>query len=235
MSTESYAADNVIEIGGTVMKVGAVMSLASAKIIAGIIEKAIEKSKDGKGRDTLTELIESRRELRVFPVFRQDIESFRREAFRQNLRYCILNDNASNSDVLPLIVLKEDENRMNRIYEKLHMYEYKSFPTLSAREKENRSDTPLSGKETERRNENENRDEHTPSFSETVLKGMPAGLAGKIVNPNRSEDDYSRYEGDRIDEISSSRESVRAAMEKLRKARDAYVAIEKGRDLAEAR
>ena len=93
---------------------------ASKELLA-IIYTILKDNQKTKGKTTLTNLLKSGKELKVFTVKRDELQTFIREAKRYGILYSALLDKNSKDGVVDIMVKVEDASKINRIVERFKL------------------------------------------------------------------------------------------------------------------
>ncbi len=93
---------------------------ASKELLA-IIYTILKDNQKTKGKTTLTNLLKSGKELKVFTVKRDELQTFIREAKRYGILYSALLDKKSKDGVVDIMVKVEDASKINRIVERFKL------------------------------------------------------------------------------------------------------------------
>lgn len=92
MSTETEAANQVVNMSLKSIEVMAKISGEGAKHLAVYLFAALQGQKRTKGSIRLESLLRSGKELKVFAVKNEDLATFCKEAKRYGVLYCALRD-----------------------------------------------------------------------------------------------------------------------------------------------
>ena len=124
MNTSGDAAEQVVRLGLESAEVAAKVTGSAAKEVAALLLAALknrDKSKI-KGRQRLTSMLRSGKELTIFTVKNQDMARFVADAKRYGVVYCVLREAKDNSHgVSEIMVRAEDAAKINRIVEHLQI------------------------------------------------------------------------------------------------------------------
>lgn len=97
---------------------------SAAKNIAAALYSVL-KNRDKtkiKGRQRLTSMLKSGRELKVFTVPEKHLKQFAAEAKRYGVVYCALREKGQSADgMVDILVRAEDASKINRIVERFHL------------------------------------------------------------------------------------------------------------------
>ncbi|WP_312104065.1 PcfB family protein [Pygmaiobacter massiliensis] len=124
MNSSGDAAEQIVRMSLEGIEVAAKITGAGAKNIAAILY-TILKNKDKnkiKGRQRLTAMLKSGKELKVFTVSEENLKQFTVEAKRYGVVYCALRGkNQSNDGLVDVMVRAEDASKINRIVERFKL------------------------------------------------------------------------------------------------------------------
>ena len=124
MNTSGDAAEQVVRLGWEGAVVAAKVTGSAAKEVAALLFAALknrDKSKI-KGRQRLTSMLRSGKELTIFTVKNQDMARFVADAKRYGVVYCVLREAKDNPHgVSEIMVRAEDAAKINRIVEHLQI------------------------------------------------------------------------------------------------------------------
>ena len=143
MNTSGDAAEQVVRLGLESAEVAAKVTGSAAKEVAALLLAALknrDKSKI-KGRQRLTSMLRSGKELNIFTVKNQDMARFVADAKRYGVVYCVLREAKDNPHgVSEIMVRAEDAAKINRIVEHLQI------ATVSAPEQEAAPENPTAAR-----------------------------------------------------------------------------------------
>ncbi len=124
MNSSGDAAEQIVRMSLEGVEVAAKITGAGAKNIAAMLY-TILKNKDKnkiKGRQRLTAMLKSGKELKVFTVSEENLKQFTVEAKRYGVVYCALRGkNHSNDGLVDVMVRAEDASKINRIVERFKL------------------------------------------------------------------------------------------------------------------
>ena len=124
MNTSGDAAEQIVRMSLEGVEVAAKITGSAAKNIAVMIY-TILKNKDKsktKGRQRLTSMLKSGKELKVFTVSEDNLKQFATEAKRYGVVYCALRGTGkSNDGIVDVMVRAEDASKINRIVERFKL------------------------------------------------------------------------------------------------------------------
>ena len=222
MSYEANAVDDALKISGTVLKMTAFLSYEGARFFVEMMERIISNAKHDENYKKFTDMVSSNRDAVVFPLFKKYERTFINEARRMGITYCILKDKKEKCEVYPLLVKREEADAVNRMFERLKLYEFDENlenPMLREALEEKASEGDCMVKEEELKIRTEKEEIMKPNI-ETKLSGNPAfdekdDYAFSVENPDR---ESIRA---RILAIRKRREEVFAEVSRLEREREA--------------
>lgn len=122
MTTSGDAAEQVVRLSLEGMEVAAKITGSAAKEVAALLYAAL-KNRDKnkiKGRQRLTSMLKSGRELTIFSVKNSDMKRFVADAKRYGVVYCALRNPRDNpGGECEIMVRAEDAAKINRIVENI--------------------------------------------------------------------------------------------------------------------
>lgn len=124
MNTSGDAAEQIVRLSLEGTEVALKLTGSAAKNIAAMIY-AVLKNKDKtkiKGRQRLTAMLKSGKELKVFTVSEEHLKQFAAEAKRYGVVYCALRGKGKFADgLVDIMVRAEDASKINRIVERFKL------------------------------------------------------------------------------------------------------------------
>lgn len=124
MNTSGDAAEQIVRLSLEGTEVALKLTGSAAKNIAAMIY-SILKNKDKnktKGRQRLTAMLKSGKELKVFTVSEEHLKQFAVEAKRYGVVYCALRGKDKSTDgLVDVMVRAEDASKINRIVERFRL------------------------------------------------------------------------------------------------------------------
>ena len=121
MNTSGDAAEQIVRLSLEGTEVALKLTGSAAKNIAAMIY-AVLKNRDKnktKGRQRLTAMLKSGKELKVFTVSEEHLKQFATEAKRYGVVYCALRGKGESADgMVDVMVRAEDASKINRIVER---------------------------------------------------------------------------------------------------------------------
>lgn len=124
MNTSGDAAEQIVRLSLEGTEVALKLTGSAAKNIAAMIY-AVLKNRDKnktKGRQRLTGMLKSGKELKVFTVSEEHLKQFAAEAKRYGVVYCALRGKGKSTDgMVDVMVRAEDASKINRIVERFKL------------------------------------------------------------------------------------------------------------------
>ena len=124
MNTSGDAAEQIVRLSLEGTEVALKLTGSAAKNIAAMIY-AVLKNRDKnktKGRQRLTGMLKSGKELKVFTVSEEHLKQFAVEAKRYGVVYCALRGKGKSTDgMVDVMVRAEDASKINRIVERFKL------------------------------------------------------------------------------------------------------------------
>lgn len=124
MNTSGDAAEQIVRLSLEGTEVALKLTGSAAKNIAAMIY-AVLKNRDKnktKGRQRLTAMLKSGKELKVFTVSEEHLKQFATEAKRYGVVYCALRGKEKSADgMVDIMVRAEDASKINRIVERFKL------------------------------------------------------------------------------------------------------------------
>lgn len=124
MNNSGDAAEQVVRFSLEGTEVALKLTGSAAKNVAAAIY-AVLKNRDKnkiKGRQRLTGMLKSGKELKVFTVSEEHLKQFAREAKRYGVVYCALRGKEKSADgMVDVMVRAEDASKINRIVERFKL------------------------------------------------------------------------------------------------------------------
>lgn len=119
----SDAADQVVRISLEGAEFALKVTGQSAKHLAVILAAVMKEEQKTKGQSRLSSMIKSGKELKVFSLQQKDLKTFKQEAKRYGVLYCVLKDKNDKSPTaaVDLIARAEDASKIQRIVERFNL------------------------------------------------------------------------------------------------------------------
>lgn len=126
MNQSGDAAEQIVRMSLEGVQVAARVSGEGAKQVAVLLYTLMKNGEKTKGRTTLTKMLKSGKELKVFSVRKEDFKKFTDEAKRYGVLYCaLINKKDKNNDgIVDIMVRAEDSGKINRIVKRYKLSEY---------------------------------------------------------------------------------------------------------------
>ena len=121
MAYSDDAAEQVVKIALEGTEVAARITGEGAKQVAILLYALLKDQKRTRGKTTISNLLRSGSELKVFAVRDQDLEKFCRQAKEYGILYCVLKDKDANDGITEIMVKAEQAGQVNRIFERYHL------------------------------------------------------------------------------------------------------------------
>lgn len=156
MNNGGDAAEQVVRLSLEGFEVAAKLTGSAAKNIAVLLMSVLKEEKKTRGKQRLTNMIRSGKELKVYSVPNKDLKKFVSEAKRYGVLYCVLRDRGKKGDNTPvdIIARAEDASKIQRIFDKFELAGVDSKATVIAdtqkdvdEREEVEKDTPTKSKE----------------------------------------------------------------------------------------
>lgn len=124
MNNSGDAAEQVVRLSLEGTEVTLQLAGSAAKNIAAALY-AVFKNRDKnkiKGKQRLTAMLKSGKELKVFTISEEHLAQFAKEAKRYGVVYCALRGKEKSADgIVDVMVRAEDASKINRIVERFHL------------------------------------------------------------------------------------------------------------------
>ncbi len=152
MNTSGEAAEQVVRLSLEGFEVAAKITGSSAKGIAVLLYTIMKDKHRTAGKTTLTNMLKSGKELKVFSVKADEFKRFTEEAKRYGVLYsALINKKTKSHDgVIDIMVRAEDAAKINRIVERFKLSSYEEASI--------RSDIKKTREEKNNGNETKNKD-----------------------------------------------------------------------------
>ena len=125
MNSSSESAERVVRISLQGVEVAVRLTGSAAKEIAALL-LAISKDKQKvKGKTTLTNMLKSGTEGKVFSIKQEDLKKFAQEAKKYGVLYTIINKRGKSEDgMVDIIARAEDASKINHIVDRFNLATY---------------------------------------------------------------------------------------------------------------
>ena len=126
MNTSGDAAESVVRMSLQGTEVALKLTGSAAKNIAALLYAIYKNKKQTKGKTTLTNMLKSGKELKVFTVKKDDLKTFQQQAKQYGVLYtALINKNNKNFDgMVDIMVRAEDASKINRIVKRFDLGTY---------------------------------------------------------------------------------------------------------------
>ena len=123
MNTGGDAAEQIVRMSLEGFEVAVKLTGAGAKNIAVLLYSILKEEQKTKGKTSLTNLLRSGKELKIFTVKNEDLKCFIREAKKYGVFYHVLTDLKNNDPKAEVDILApiEDASRINRVIERFNL------------------------------------------------------------------------------------------------------------------
>ena len=127
MSQSGDAAEQIVRMSLEGVQVAARVSGEGAKEIAALIYTIMKNKEQTAGKTTLSKMLKSGKELKVFSLKNEDFKKFTEEAKRYGILYCALINKKDkiNDGIIDIMVRVDDSQKINRIVKRYKLSEYK--------------------------------------------------------------------------------------------------------------
>lgn len=128
MNTSGDAAESVVRMSLQGTEVALKLTGSAAKNIAALLYAIYKDNKQTKGKTTLTSMLKSGKELKVFTIKKEDLKRFQEQAKRYGVLYtALINKRNKNFDgMVDIMVRAEDASKINRIVKRFDLSAYDS-------------------------------------------------------------------------------------------------------------
>ena len=125
MDVGGDAAEQVVRLSLEGFEVAAKLTGAAAKEVALLLLTALKSDNKGKtkGKERLTKMIKSGKELKVFSIPQRDLKTFTQHAKKYGVLYCVLRDKYSKDPNAPIDIIAraEDASKIQRIVDRFEI------------------------------------------------------------------------------------------------------------------
>ena len=137
MNQSSDAAEQIVRLSLEGFEVAAKISGTGAKNVAVLLYTLMKDKQKTAGKNNLTNMLKSGKELKVFSVKASEFQKFTQEAKRYGVLYsALINKKDKNQDgVIDIMVRAEDASKINRIVERFKLAGYDEVSIRSEIEK----------------------------------------------------------------------------------------------------
>ena len=123
MNTSSESAEQLVRMYIQGVEVAAKLTGSGAKHIAVLLCAILKDKKMTKGKTTLTNMLRTNKELKIFSIKKSDLKKFTEESKRYGVLFsALVNRKEKNDDgTIDIMVKAEDASKINRIVEKFNL------------------------------------------------------------------------------------------------------------------
>lgn len=121
MYSSGDAAESMVRMSLEGMEFALKISGTGAKNIAVYLAVLAKSSKKMKGKTSLTSLLKSGKQLKVFSLKKEDLKKFIQEAKKYGILFHTIIDKKANDGLIDIIVRSEDAGKVNRIVERFKL------------------------------------------------------------------------------------------------------------------
>ena len=123
MNTSSESAEQLVRMYIQGVEVAAKLTGSGAKHIAVLLCAILKDKKMTKGKTTLTNMLKTNKELKIFSIKKSDLAKFTEESKRYGVLFSALIDrkDKSKDGMIDIMVKAEDAAKINRIVEKFNL------------------------------------------------------------------------------------------------------------------
>ena len=132
MNNGGDAAEQVVRLSLEGFEVAAKLTGSAAKNVAILLMSVLKEESKTKGKQRLSNMIRSGKELKVYSVPNKDLKKFVTEAKRYGVLYCVLRDKGKNNEngTVDVIARAEDASKIQRIFDKFELASVESKATV---------------------------------------------------------------------------------------------------------
>lgn len=124
MNTSSEAAEQIVRMSLEGFEVVVKVSGSCAKNITALLCAIIKNKEQTVGKTSLTKMLKSGKELKVFSVKQNEFSKFASEAKRYGILYTALRDKKNTDGIIDILVKVDDAPKINRIVKRFHLTSY---------------------------------------------------------------------------------------------------------------
>lgn len=123
MNTSSDAADRLISFYLDGVEFALRISGSATKNVIAALYAISQNKNQTRGKASLSTMLKSGKELKIFSVKREDLKKFYQEAKRYGVLYCALvdKDNKNPDGIVDIMVRAEDASKINRIVDRFNL------------------------------------------------------------------------------------------------------------------
>lgn len=218
MNTSSEAAEQVVRLSLEGFEVAAKITGSGAKGIAVLLYTIMKDKHKTAGKTTLTNMLKSGKELKVFSVKADEFKRFTEEAKRYGVLYsALINKKTKSHDgVIDIMVRAEDAAKINRIVERFKLSSYEEASIRSeikkTREEKNKGKEPKNKEDIIKEQESEkSMKKEEQSLNPHSAKTEKSPLSKPSSKTQKTSDQGSRIKKPSVKEkLSEAKEIVKA-------------------------
>lgn len=123
MNTSSDAAESTVRMCMQGIEIAAKITGSGAKNVTVLSYTILKNQKQTKGKTSLTNMLKTNKELKVFSLKEEDLKKFTEEAKGYGVLFCALinRKHKSNDGLVDIMVRAEDASKINRIIERFKL------------------------------------------------------------------------------------------------------------------
>ncbi len=125
MSTNGETADQMMRMSMQGIEMAASVALkaggAASKSLAVTLYAILTDKKKVKGKTRLNAMLKSGKELKVFAIKHEDLQTFCKEAKHYGVLYCVLKEKDKTDGICDIMVRAEDASKISRIVDKFEL------------------------------------------------------------------------------------------------------------------
>lgn len=139
MNNGGDAAEQIVRLSLEGFEVAAKLTGSAAKNIAVLLVSVLKEESKTRGKQRLSNMIRSGKELKVYSVPNKDLKKFVAEAKRYGVLYCVLRDKGKNNEnsTVDVIARAEDASKIQRIFDKFEIASVDSKATVISEAQKN--------------------------------------------------------------------------------------------------
>lgn len=143
MNSSGEAAESVVKMSLQGLEVATKITGSGVKQITALLIAMLKDKRKTKGKSTLTNMLKSGKELKVFTVKEEDLKKFTEEAKRYGVLFCVLKDKRgrSHDGMVDIMVRAEDAGKINRIVERFKLVDTATIKSNIEKTKEDKTNS----------------------------------------------------------------------------------------------
>lgn len=126
MNISSDVAEQIIRMSLEGLEMTVKVTGKLAKEIAALLMAVMKNKQPIVGKTTLTKMLKSGKELKVFSVKQNEFKKFTQKAKQYGVLYTVLKEKKEKDGIIDILVKIEDAPKINRIIDRFHLSNYKS-------------------------------------------------------------------------------------------------------------